>query len=182
MSDPLPEPADSASEAAGSASEPAGSASDARRRDCLSGVLLGCAVGDALGLPREGLSPRRAARLYPEDRLSHHLLGRRGLLSDDTEHLSMTAQALLAAGHDADAFRRSLAWRLRGWLLGAPAGIGWATLRALLKLWLFVPARWQGVHSAGNGPLMRAPLLGALLGAEHPALEPLLAATTTITG
>jgi ADP-ribosylglycohydrolase len=146
----------------------------------LSGVLLGTAVGDALGLPREGLSPRRAARLFPEQRLSHHLLGGRGFLSDDTEHAAMVGQALLASGAEPHAFRRSLAWRLRGWLLGVPSGIGWATLRSPLKLWLFVPERWQGVRSAGNGPLMRAPLLGAVFG-QTPALEPILLATTRIT-
>ncbi len=97
------------------------------------GSLLGTAVGDALGLPYEGLSRRRGKRLYGEpDR--YHLLPGRGMVSDDTEHACMVAQALIASGNDADAFARELARRLRWWLLALPAGTGLATLKATLKL------------------------------------------------
>ena len=74
----------------------------------------------------------------------------------------MTAQALLASGGDPDRFVRSLAWRLRFWLLGLPAGIGMATLRSILRLWLGFGAQRSGVFSAGNGPAMRSPILGVL--------------------
>jgi ADP-ribosyl-[dinitrogen reductase] hydrolase len=128
--------------------------------DRITGLLLGTAVGDSLGLPREGLSPRRAARLYRGPLRQRFLLGR-GMLSDDTEHACMTAQALLAAGDDPRRFARSLAWKLRWWLLGLPAAIGWGTLRALARSWVgFSPAR-SGVRSAGNGAVMRAPIIGA---------------------
>ena len=73
------------------------------------GLLLGTAVGDSLGLPREGLSRHRAMRLYPGD-LRQRLIARRGMLSDDTEHACMTAQALLASGDEAPDFARVLAW------------------------------------------------------------------------
>ncbi len=126
------------------------------------GCLWGLALGDAVGLPREGITPQRATRLFGGGPLEHGLLGRYGMISDDTEHHCMTAQAWLAAQGDPKRFGRSLAWRLRGWLLGLPAGVGFATLRAILKLWLgFSPTR-SGVHSAGNGPAMRAPILGLL--------------------
>jgi ADP-ribosylglycohydrolase len=65
------------------------------RTDTLTGVLLGTAVGDALGLPREGLSPRRARRLFGGPPLRHRLVFGRGMVSDDTEHACVTAQALL---------------------------------------------------------------------------------------
>ena len=67
--------------------------------DRITGLLLGTAVGDSLGLPREGLSGRRAARLYDGPLRQRLVLGR-GMLSDDTEHACMTAQALLTAGDD----------------------------------------------------------------------------------
>jgi hypothetical protein len=51
--------------------------------------------------------------------------------------------------------------RLRGWLLSLPAGIGFATLRAILKLWLGFPLNRSGVYSAGNGPAMRVAVIGA---------------------
>src|SRR5262245_39723339 len=125
------------------------------RRDRLAGVILGTAVGDALGLPLEGISRRRAARMFPGP-LRHRFLPGRGMCSDDTEHTCMTAQAILRSGGDVEVFRRSLAWRLRGWLLGIPAGIGLATLRSILKLWIGVSPQRSGVWSAGNGPAMRA--------------------------
>src|SRR5262249_38292973 len=127
------------------------------RVDRLSGVLLGTAVGDALGLPREGLSAQRASKLYGLAPLQHRFCFGRGMTSDDTEHACMVAQSLLSAPDNADAFIRSLAGRLRIWLVGMPAGIGWATLRAILKLWMGFSPRRSGVLSAGNGPAMRAP-------------------------
>src|SRR5258707_15774307 len=120
------------------------------------GCLHGMAIGDALGLPREGLSPRRAFRLFPNlDRFSF-LFGH-GMYSDDTEHACMTGQALLVSGGMPERFLQSVAWRLRWWLLGMPFSIGKATLKACLKLWLGVAPRTSGVWSAGNGPAMRAP-------------------------
>jgi ADP-ribosylglycohydrolase len=85
------------------------------------------------------------------------------MVSDDTEHACMTAQALIASGGDIDRFRGDLARRLRWWLLGCPAGTGLATLRATIKLWLCISPKRSGVWSAGNGPCMRAPILGAAI-------------------
>lgn len=148
-------------------------------RTSLVGSLLGTAVGDALGLPYEGLSRRRATRLLgPPDRF-RFLLGR-GMVSDDTEHTCMVAQSLIAAAGDVQRFRRELAWRLRLWLLGLPAGLGMATLRAVLRLWRGVSPERSGVWSAGNGPAMRTPILGAAID-DVDRLRELVTATTRIT-
>src|SRR6185312_13056398 len=151
------------------------------RLDRLTGALLGTAVGDALGLPREGLSRRRARRLFGDSPIEHRFLLGRGMVSDDTEHACMTAQALLAAPDDPARFARSLAWRLRGWLAAMPAAVGWGTLRAIVKLWLgFSPAR-SGVVSAGNGAAMRAPVLGASLAFHPDRLDAVARASARIT-
>lgn len=128
----------------------------------ITGSLLGTAIGDALGLPYEGLSRRRAKKLLGEpDR--HRFLFRRGMVSDDTEHSCMVAQALIERGDDPEGFQTSLARRLRYWLLALPAGTGLATLKSIVKLWLgFSPER-SGVFSAGNGPAMRSAILGAAI-------------------
>ena len=126
----------------------------------LRGTLLGTAVGDALGLPREGLSPGRARRLFGATP-RHCLLPGWGMVSDDTEHTHFVAEALLAAPDSPAAFARHLAWSLRLWILALPAGVGFATLRATLKLWLGFPPHRSGVFSAGNGPAMRAAPMGA---------------------
>jgi len=123
-------------------------------------VLLGQAVGDAIGLPMEGLSRKAIAKRGWMKPLRHRFFRKRGMISDDTEHMQMTAEALLAGGGDADRFERSLAWRMRWWFLGFPAGVGLATLRACVKLWLGFGYRKAGVFSAGNGPAMRAGIIG----------------------
>ena len=67
--------------------------------DRITGLLIGTAVGDSLGLPREGLSARRAARLYDGPLRQRFVFGR-GMVSDDTDHTFLTAQALLATTRD----------------------------------------------------------------------------------
>lgn len=153
----------------------------------IAGCLLGTAVGDALGLACEGLSPQRRARLFPDAGRYHLLPFGYGMCSDDTEHTVMLAQALChgsAYGPDeleASEVAADFGWRLRFWLLGLPAGIGLATLRAALKLWLFIPPRWSGVHSAGNGPAMRTALLGVVYGERPARLRAMVRALTRIT-
>lgn len=157
------------------------------RQKAIHGALLGAAIGDAIALPFEGVSKRRVAKLLGKGPLRHRLLLGRGYCSDDTEHTCLVAQALLAAGDDIDparfvaTFRHDLAWRLRWWLWGLPAGIGLATLRALIKHW-FMPWRdGDGVFSAGNGPAMRAAIVGACLSERPSLLREVVRATTTLT-
>lgn len=130
--------------------------------DRIVGCILGTAVGDALGLPYEGLSRRRAARMLGSpDR--HRFCFGRGMVSDDTEHTCLVAQSLIVANGNVDKFQQALAWGLRRWLLGLPAGVGLATLRSILRLWVGISPERSGVFSAGNGPAMRAAILGAAL-------------------
>lgn len=143
------------------------------------GCLQGMAVGDALGLPMEGIPAARQVRLFPI--LEHRFVLKRGMVSDDTEHACMTAQALLASGGDPERFARSLSWRMRFWLLGLPAGIGLATLRSILKLWVGFGWRRSGVYSAGNGPAMRSPILGVLYGDNPTHLKALVENSTRLT-
>jgi ADP-ribosylglycohydrolase len=144
------------------------------------GSLLGTAVGDAVGLAMEGLSRPRLARMYPRIE-GPSLLAGRGLCSDDTEHSCMVAMTIVARGDDVDGFTNQMRSRLRWWLASLPAGVGFATLRAILKLWLFVPRRWQGVYSAGNGPAMRSALLGALYADQVDTLRAFVHANTVLT-
>jgi ADP-ribosyl-[dinitrogen reductase] hydrolase len=128
-------------------------------RDRIAGTLLGTAVGDALGLPCEGMSAKRIARRFGRlDR--YHLIGRTGYVSDDTEQSALVAQSL--AKHPGDpercarAFRRSLV----GWFWRLPWGIGMATIRSCFRTMLGFSR--TGVRSAGNGSAMRAAVIGAL--------------------
>ncbi len=145
------------------------------------GFVLGMAVGDALGLPREGLSPRRARRLFGGPPLRHQFVFGRGMVSDDTEHLWHTAQALLEAPGDPSQFTRRLAGRLRWWLACLPAGVGLATARSIIRLWLGWSPERSGVLSAGNGPAMRAGILGLCLHNDEEQLRVFVRASTRLT-
>lgn len=144
------------------------------------GLLLGGAVGDAIGLPAEGMSAARSARRWPGE-MQHRLVFGRGMISDDTEHATMTAQALIVAAGDVEKFRRSLAWKLRWWFLGLPAGVGLATARACVRLWFGISGERSGVYSAGNGPAMRSTVIGAAFADDEAKRREFVAASTQLT-
>jgi len=151
-----------------------------RLKRSIIGCLLGTAVGDALGLPMEGLSKERQQKIFPSIEGYHFLLGK-GMVSDDTEHTCMVAQSMISAGGDRHTFACDLAWRLRLWLLGLPAGVGFATLRSLIKLWLGYSYEKSGVFSAGNGPAMRSAIIGVCTGDQKENLKDLVRLSTRLT-
>lgn len=132
--------------------------------------------------------PRRLRCLFPGlgdangDPAGYHFLpGGRGMVSDDTEHTCLIARALIASAGDPAAFERRFARDLKRWLLLVPAGVGLATLRAALKLLVGVPPSRSGVFSAGNGPAMRAALIGVCYGNDPARLRALVRVSTRIT-
>lgn len=146
----------------------------------LEGCLLGTAAGDSVGLPFENLS-RRAVGWVAREPLRQSLVAGWGMVSDDTEHTLMVALSLFESGPDVELFRRRLAARCRWWLLAAPPGVGSATARGILKLWLGWRPDSSGVRSAGNGPSMRAALLGVVFGQDAALLSRFVEASTRIT-
>src|SRR6185503_9163525 len=124
----------------------------------LSGVLLGTALGDALGLVCEGMSAKRIARRFGRmDR--YHLLGRTGYVSDDTEQSALVAQSLARHPDNLQRCVRSFRRSLLGWFWRLPWGVGMATIRSSFKIMLGLSR--SGVRSAGNGSAMRAAIVGA---------------------
>ncbi len=144
------------------------------------GCLLGTAVGDALGLPYEGLSRQRIGKIAPKID-GHRFIFGKGMVSDDTEHTCMVAQSLIVSGGSEKQFTQSLSWRLKFWLLGLPAGIGFATLRGILKLWLGFPAHHSSVFSGGNGAAMRSAIIGVCYGKVPGKLSSLVKISTRLT-
>lgn len=124
-------------------------------------ALLACAYGDALGLPTEGLYNGRGRLMFPNpDRF--YLVGAYGSTSDDYDHACMTVEAYYASNGEPALFQLELAKRLKWWAACIPGGMGLATLRSSIKLWLGFPPSKSGVFSAGNGPAMRSHILGVL--------------------
>lgn len=152
-----------------------------KRHDPIHGCLLGTAVGDAIGLPYEGMRPEKIAKLVGNRRLRHRFLFGRGMVSDDTDHSMFVAQALIQFPDDSEKFAKCLAGYLKRWLLCLPAGIGLATLKSLLKLWLGFGIHRSGVYSAGNGPAMRSAIIGARFSKQREKRMEFVRASTLLT-
>ncbi len=136
-------------------------------------------MGDSIGLPAEGLSPSRARKLFP-GRWRHRLLINGGMVSDDTDHTVFVAQSLLAHPDSVELFMRRLSRCLRWWFLSLPPGIGFATVRSILRSWVISPLR-SGVYSAGNGPAMRSAPIGAFFASSPKRMNDYVQASTRLT-
>jgi ADP-ribosylglycohydrolase len=151
-------------------------------KDRFLGCLLGCAVGDALGAPFEGLWPHSipdAGTLlsgfaefegYP-----------RGQYTDDTQLSVATVRAILKAGQvDATEVARSIA---RLWKTSSVIGPGGACTRAAHQFlkrhdWTTCGAP---VGQAGNGTAMRAAVVGLFFTRQADRLAEATAAVSRIT-
>jgi ADP-ribosyl-[dinitrogen reductase] hydrolase len=139
-------------------------------RDRVAGMLLGLAVGDALGNTSEGMTPshRRAAYGEIRDYLPNRRAGGRavGLPSDDTQLAFWTLRRLLQDGglRPERVAREFCSHRI--------FGIGPST-RRFISMHKDQGRPWyeSGQRSAGNGALMRiAPVLLPHLRSPSPAL------------
>lgn len=119
-------------------------------------------VGDSVGLPFEGLGRSRVEAMLNGRPLSQRLLFGHGMVSDDTEHALLTAVAWSRSAGEVRRFSRELGRLMRWWAVCLPPGTGLATARACARLVCGVPPERSGVPSAGNGPVMRAGVLGLL--------------------
>ncbi|TNF56233.1 ADP-ribosylglycohydrolase family protein, partial [bacterium] len=128
-------------------------------QDVILGCIFGTAIGDALGLSSEHLSKKRQRKLFPDPDV-YRFFFHKGMISNDTEHACMVAQALINSRGDDTKFLQELSRLFRIWILAIPAGCGKATGLAILKLLLGWPALKSGVFSAGNGPAMRSGIIG----------------------
>ncbi len=141
------------------------------------GSMMGTALGDSIGLPYEALSRQKIAKKKPKFEAQSLFLGR-GMFSDDTEQTVAVAQTLIESYDDLGAFQKGMKRRLQLWLLALPAGVGFATMKAIVKSFFVQDA---GVFSAGNGPAMRSALLGLCFGDDDEKLKSFVRANTSLT-
>ncbi len=153
----------------------------ANLRDRVEGMLLGLAIGDALGNTTESMNPEERSAVYDEIRdyrPNRHVEGRRvGLPSDDTQMAFWTLRRLNEDGGlvPVRVAREFCSHRI--------LGIGRSVLDFTRRFksgsmnWVVAASR-----SAGNGALMRiAPVLVPHLSAPSPALRADAAIAATIT-
>lgn len=127
-------------------------------KDRIRGMLLGVAIGDALGAPTEATNPSQRQRRYGEirDYVPNRYGEERGCPTDDTQLTFWTVEHLLEAD-ELVLPELALAFSTRRIF-----GLGNTVRRFLRNIKSGSIAGWRhaGVPSAGNGALMRmAPLL-----------------------
>lgn len=148
--------------------------------DAYEDLLIATALGDSLGLPYENMGGKRVRRITKGRLRQRFLLGRFGVISDDIEHALITARALLDSVEDENEFELQLSKRLKRWLQAFPPGVGKATLMAIMCMWFKAPAKC-GRPSAGNGPLMRAPVVGLFHADDQDARDRFVKVSTRMT-
>ncbi len=142
------------------------------RKDSIHGLMMGVAIGDALGFPREGLKRRVALKMFGRPSPYFQLLPFVGIYSDDTQLMLMAAQATLRCRSEWRPFRSSFLRRLAWYPLSIPVGAGRATILAAMKSWLRITGLPTSCKSAGNGPATRVIFLTlALHGTDHRTLK-----------
>ena len=150
--------------------------------DRVLGCLLGCAVGDALGAPYEGLwahsIPDEDALLSNFGEFEGYPLGQ---FTDDTQLTLATVQSILAVGEISPGhIARSIA---KLWKKQSVIGPGGACMAAGLTFLRTGDWRTCGaeVGQAGNGTAMRTAVLGLLFLEEQERLPRVVADVSRIT-
>ena len=150
-------------------------------KDRFAGLLLGTAIGDTLGLPSEGLTADQIRRRWKGQWTMRFIFGR-GMVSDNTEHTLMVAQALLS--HPGD-----VAWPFNAPCLGNfaggsspfPVGSVWRPQKPASNYGSASPAGKCAVKSAGSGPPMRSAVLGAYFADEPERRREFVLASSRLT-
>ncbi len=83
-----------------------------RRERATEGLLMGCAVAEALSLARHGIHPRVGLKLFGRSPLQFQFQPGTGVTSDRTHELLMTFQAMLQSKTDPNIFSANLSKRI----------------------------------------------------------------------
>lgn len=132
------------------------------RQDHLRGLVLGAAIGDALGAPFEFGPAGAFSNRFPAGSTVNEMVGggvwQPGEFTDDTQMAIIEAESILELGC---VDRQHTFDRFRGWVQSRPKDVGIST-RAVLSDpsgWPSAPKKYFQQHprgAAGNGSLMRA--------------------------
>ena len=128
-------------------------------------MIKAMAIGDHNGYKYENMNKNLVNIINPKflkTVIKGNLL-KDSTITDDTEHMILTYLALKSKNNiSVEGFSTELEKHIKKWFSTFPIGIGKATLKSCFKLTLLKKNYKNSGHfSAGNGPLMRAPIVGA---------------------
>ena len=167
---------------------------DSDARDRAAGALYGLAIGDALGMPTQGLPRTTVVARYGEliDRFhpgppDHPLAAGlpAGHVTDDTEQAVLLARLLIESGGHVDPHelvRRLLAWEAAMRARGSVDLLGPSTAKAVAALAVGVDPGDAGRHGTTNGAAMRIAPLGIAVADTEELLDRVVEASTPTHG
>ena len=132
----------------------------------LENMLKSMAIGDHNGYQYENMNRSLVNKIKPNF-LKTVIKGNPltdSTITDDTEHMILTYLSLKKTQKLTEFdFAIELEKNMKRWFSTFPVGIGKATLKSCINLTFFKkPHTHSGYFSAGNGPLMRAPMIAAV--------------------
>lgn len=131
----------------------------------LENMLKSMAIGDHNGYKYENMNRSLVNKIKPKF-LKTVIKGKPftdSTITDDTEHMILTYLALEKTQKLTEFdFALELEKNMKRWFSTFPVGIGKATLKSCINLTFLKKSHiHSGYFSAGNGPLMRAPMIAA---------------------
>jgi ADP-ribosylglycohydrolase len=157
------------------------------------GALAGLALGDALGMPTESMSPEQIAARYGPITALHDAAPDRpiapgmpaGSVTDDTEQALLLARLLIDGGGHVDplAFAAALErWEADMVRRGSAGLLGPSTKRALARLRAGEPPEEAGRDGNTNGAAMRVAPVGIAVSDPDALLDAVVAASRVTHG
>jgi ADP-ribosyl-[dinitrogen reductase] hydrolase len=146
-----------------------------RREQTAEGMVLGCAVAEALSLPRNGLSRRKGIRLYGRE-LTFQFVPGHAVPGERTHALFATLQAMFRSRANFEEFGDQLSFRLAWYQRSSP-------FRYLKRIF----GRMARSHDStpmsiglGDDPLIRAVAVSLMIQGSQSA-QPWIEASTAVT-
>lgn len=139
-------------------------ASSSRREKSVEGMILGCAIGEALAIPRDRMPRRRALKIFGATPIRFQFQPGVGVPAERTHGLLMAIQAMLESRADYRAFGRKLQRRLSWYRISFPIRALGRTLRPALAS----TERIVMPRGLASDPLIRSVSISLLIqGSQH---------------
>ena len=134
-----------------------------RRERATEGLLMGCAVAEALSLARQGIHPRVGLKLFGRNPLQFQFQPGKGVTSHRTHALMMTFQSMLQSKTDPNIFSVNLSRRIAWYQRSFPFRNTWILLSRLASR--VHPRQFDDSISFGlaNDPLVRSLVMSIML-------------------
>jgi len=126
------------------------------RRDHIHGLMVGVAIGEALGLHLKGFCQRTITQRVGRRPIRYRLMPGTGLTGANTTLLLLATQAVACSASESKHFVATFQDRLRWLLFSFPVGLDSASVKAGLKTWLRVFNVSTGSNSTGSSAATRS--------------------------